>query len=151
MHAVTPIPIHHAINKEKINSFKNDPANSVPRKLLFQVIVNICKLYCKHLQQMYSQKLLGYLKDSYFLKHLQKCNFFILPPVFHQARGQKRKHGIGGKFFTCFIESQTSLTSSKGRLKLIKYKCLHHNLRICFYLEKEVTIPVFYFRKTNFN
>lgn len=87
-----------------------------------------------------------------FLRTVAKIEVFILLSVFHQAKVKNKNLELAEIFFTCFSENQTSLTSSKGFLKLLNYKCLLQSLvRICFYLEKEVTISIFHFRKTNFN
>ena len=59
---------------------------------------------------------------------------------------QNRKRGIGGKFFIiCFIVSWTSLTSSKGLLKLSMHVCLITWLGPVFILKEEATIPIFLF------
>ena len=58
---------------------------------------------------------------------------------------QNRKRGIGGKFFIiCFIVSWTSLTSSKGLLKLSTHACVIAWLGSAFILKEEATIPIFY-------
>ena len=50
-------------------------------------------------------EVIGIFERQLFLRAFAKMQLFYFASGFHQARGQKRKHGIGGKCFTCFIES----------------------------------------------
>ena len=56
---------------------------------------------------MYSKELFSHLKDRYFLEQLQKFKSFFavgFPPGYGKKK-KKKKRGIGGKSFTCFVES----------------------------------------------
>ena len=65
--------------------------------------------------------------------------------------------GIGSKtktrnrrktFCNIFIASYTSLTSSRGLIKLLQYICLLHSFTmICFCFKKEATASIFHFKK----